>query len=1275
MTDNDPTTTGAGGDGRDPEDLESVLAGYVERLNTGERISPWEIERDHPHHAQELIEQLEVFQDGVLAQGDQEPLGTLGDYTLRRQIGRGGMGVVYEAWQNSLDRQVALKVLPAGVATDDRAFQRFMREAKTAAKLQHPHIVGVYGMGVEQNTPYYAMEFVGGETLAQLLTRISEAASETETPFGPKDQVDYFAKLARAFAEVADGLQHAHSKGVIHRDIKPSNLILDGEGRLRILDFGLARLEGQESLTLTGDFLGTPLYMSPEQARRKKIPVDHRTDIYSLGATLYEMLALRPPFEGKDHGDTLSQIIEREPIELRKLNPRIPRDLETIVLKCLRKDPADRYGTAEALGQDLRRFVRGDPIEARPQGVLERAMHRLWVRRLPLSFAGIALALAALLMVLASSWIAEARRSSTLRYDELVAESQRTVDLALALKASAVVQERSTSPFLDWSTPFTRELPERRLRQLLARAESILEEARALLPSRNEASLELQRVRNIREADLTEIAKSERTRLTHGIDLLLAGDQDQARLELAMARGSLPTSPAPVMLIAQSYVLDGNAEAADTWLERSFWETAPQERADLAMSIAEFWFTQRAVNAAAPGHSYPERVRRWLERVPDSLQKLQALLISSENPQEALAAGIEALTLAPNDPVTHCQLASLYAWSLADFSQAEEHAKRSLAASSQDPGLLTTLGQVWYELGRHHQAIAAGKAAVALRPDSARPLLVIAMSMVMLGECEEAAKVYRKVLASHPRDSGTMGYLSGALAAMGKLEEGLGMALEAVRIEPESPAAHCFLGQRYMGLGKMEEATKSYDRALALDPSSRWAMWAYANACLQKGDFDKCLALLCDAIPRAASALHTSSGARQNFCRILRGIPKPKDLGPLDGFIERIEGRTAEANDPPIVLEGLALAYLHAPQRRNLERAQAYATRAVEASRWQSADALATLASVHFVSGRIGEAIRMLEDHVDAERREGYRDFLQQCRRELRPDLASFSSVDALLASDPANSEVLRAALEAFEELESTPERRATAAYFRARLLEKDGLCAEAADAFVHLMTDHAGSVSAQIPRIGQCIGDSEALSEALGAVCQAALAAPAPDGVLYRSLSAVNALASPGDEIPGVGRVHVWWIVGPLENADSVTEGLDESQPVDLHHPLRRDDKVLAWRRHLSASVDVDLSEICGPLKKALALLYAELLAPSATDVQLMLEVDDQVSLSLNGTELYRFEGVRMALPRQHVIAATLQRGINRLLLKVRNISGDWGVSLRIEDRDGLPVRLLQQL
>jgi serine/threonine protein kinase len=395
----------------DESRLEEVVAAYIDRLSAGETIDPVIILAEHPEIAGEVIEQLHVYLDLAGGDGQKQAPGALGDYTLRRQIGRGGMGVVYEAWENSMQRRVALKVLPSGIAADARATARFIREAQAAGRLAHESIVRVHAMGVYENTPYYSMEYVEGDTLARIVAKVKEAEPGAETPFGPKDQGDYFARLARSFADVADGLQHAHSRGVIHRDIKPSNLILDAEAdrgdggppggrarakdRLRILDFGLARLQGQESLTISGDFVGTPLYMSPEQARRKKVSVDHRTDVYSLGATMYEVLTGRPPFQGKDHQETLSQIVEKDPVDPSRLNPRLPKALETIVLKCLRKDPADRYGTAEALAQDLRRFVRRDPIEAKAQTRWERISRRLRRHRISLLAAGAFLVLLA----------------------------------------------------------------------------------------------------------------------------------------------------------------------------------------------------------------------------------------------------------------------------------------------------------------------------------------------------------------------------------------------------------------------------------------------------------------------------------------------------------------------------------------------------------------------------------------------------------------------------------------------------------------------------------------------------------------------------------------------------------------------------------------------------------------------------------------------------------------------------------------------------------------
>src|SRR5688572_4115223 len=428
----------SGGEESLDELKERLLAELVDGKNRGDEAGEDRLRAQHPLIAAEVLELLGAYER--LGTEDEKPLGLLGDYRLVRRLGRGGMGVVYEAWQGSMERRVALKVLPGGLLADLKAVARFEREARIAGQLQHPNIVSVHGIGVDDNTPYYVMEFVEGETLSRIIETLRDAgrpeslrvpdgaggptaasgstrrgsssrerapvlaalsrifgrngdrsnehdtAASSPEPTGPGlvrggPDARHAFTVAEAFAGAAEGLQSAHAQSIIHRDLKPSNLMLDRRGRLRILDFGLARIEGQESLTDTGDFVGTPLYMSPEQVRARKTRIDHRTDIYSLGATLYEMLTLRPPFRGKTNQDTLTQITTRDPDPPRAVNFRIPRELETIVLKCLRKEPGERYGTAEALAQDLRRFVRGDPIEARPQSHWERLSRRAWRHR------------------------------------------------------------------------------------------------------------------------------------------------------------------------------------------------------------------------------------------------------------------------------------------------------------------------------------------------------------------------------------------------------------------------------------------------------------------------------------------------------------------------------------------------------------------------------------------------------------------------------------------------------------------------------------------------------------------------------------------------------------------------------------------------------------------------------------------------------------------------------------------------------------------------------
>jgi serine/threonine-protein kinase len=311
-------------------------------------------------------------------------------YAVEAVLGQGGMGIVFRARHLRLNRPVALKMLLAGPYARPQELERFQREAEAVAGLRHPNVVQVYDVGDVDGRPYFTMELVEGGSLADKL-------AGTPCPAGP---------AAALVAAVAEAIQAAHQCGIVHRDLKPANVLLTGEGTPKVTDFGLARrLDGGEGLTLTGAAMGTPSYMAPEQARGDKGTIGPATDVYALGVVLYECLTGRPPFRADTATATLRQVVEEEPVPPARLNPRVPRDLETICLKCLQKGPGQRYVSAAALADDLRRFEKGEPITARPPGALERAAR--WVRRRPTAAALLAAGLLMLAGVIAAAvWYA-----------------------------------------------------------------------------------------------------------------------------------------------------------------------------------------------------------------------------------------------------------------------------------------------------------------------------------------------------------------------------------------------------------------------------------------------------------------------------------------------------------------------------------------------------------------------------------------------------------------------------------------------------------------------------------------------------------------------------------------------------------------------------------------------------------------------------------------------------------------------------------------------------
>src|SRR5215475_4233431 len=293
-------------------------------------------------------------------------LGELGDYELLEEVGRGGQGVVFRARQKSLNRLVALKVIGLGQWATQAHLERFQREAEAAASLDHPCIVPIYEVGERDGQCYFSMKFVEGGQLDEVVK---------QTPLSIHQAAELIAKVART-------VQYAHEHGILHRDIKPGNILLDGKGEPHLTDFGLARLvESESSVTQTLDVLGTPSYMAPEQAVGNNVAISSATDVYGLGAVLYQLLTGQPPFAGGATYETIKLLLDTEPRQPRLLNPKIDRDLSTICLKCLEKDPKRRYSSAFALAEDLERWLKHEPIQARHTGVFARG--RKWVRRNP----------------------------------------------------------------------------------------------------------------------------------------------------------------------------------------------------------------------------------------------------------------------------------------------------------------------------------------------------------------------------------------------------------------------------------------------------------------------------------------------------------------------------------------------------------------------------------------------------------------------------------------------------------------------------------------------------------------------------------------------------------------------------------------------------------------------------------------------------------------------------------------------------------------------------
>ncbi len=842
--------------GGDPR-LARAMEEYQSLLTAGEKPDHGEFLARYPEVAGALadcLSGLDLLHAAAPHLSTPAPLGTptvgldagapLGDFRLIREVGRGGMGIVYEAEQISLGRRVALKVLPLAATMDARHLQRFHIEARAAAGLHHSNIVPVYGVGCERGVHYFSMQFIDGRTLAEVIAQQRGAATSNlptvdehetaastvvppaaqATSSAPRDKA-YLRQVAEWGIQAAEALDYAHTLGVVHRDVKPANLMVDATGRLWVTDFGLAQVQSDARLTTTGDLLGTLRYMSPEQALAQRVVIDHRTDVYSLGATLYELLTLRPIFNGNDRQELLRQISFDEPIPPRRVNRTLPVELETIVLKALERNPADRYATAKDLADDLRNYCDDRPIRARRQPLLTRV--RRWGRRHQALVTSITLVLLTALVLggVALGW----QQRQLAAVEQAVAADLREADLLQNEERwpeALQVLERAAGRLATGGPQRLREGVEQRRKNVAKVAE--LEEAR--LQRADLATTEEGGGLDFKGADL----RYREALAGYGLELEALSAQEAAqRIRASAIRGHLITalddwafvkerlrigSGEPLVDVARladddpwrQQLRDPKVAKDPTALERL------AGNADvLAQPPTTLWLLSIRLKEASGRVAAERLLRQAQQRHPADFWinfELGNLLYTEA---EAIGFYRASLALRPRSPVVHSNLGTAFV-KQGKLTDAADAFRKAIQLKPDYASAYSNLGGALEKQGKLVDAVEACRKAIQLNPDSVEAYNNLGVALKNQGKLAEAVEVYCMAIQLNPDHANAYNNLGVALWKQGKLADAVDALTKAVQLKPDSVEAYSNLGGILVEQGKLADAVDAYRKAIQL---------------------------------------------------------------------------------------------------------------------------------------------------------------------------------------------------------------------------------------------------------------------------------------------------------------------------------------------------------------------------------------------------------------------------------------------------------------------------
>jgi tetratricopeptide (TPR) repeat protein/tRNA A-37 threonylcarbamoyl transferase component Bud32 len=957
--------------GEDPRVI-AALEEYLSALEAGQPIDRHEFLARHATIADVLAKYLESLEFVQIAVPElhrsfrsHSPASTgcverpaparLGDFRILREVGRGGMGMVYEAEQLSLGRRVALKVLTFVATMDPRQLQRFHNEARAAAALHHANIVPVYAVGCERGVHYYAMQFIDGRTLADLITELQSLARHSEqTPKReqeaiapdsfraglPADTVaetvykamtgvstltaskgrDFFRTVAQLGVQAAGALDHAHQLGVVHRDIKPGNLLLDDRGNVWIADFGLAHIPSDPRLTLTGDVVGTLRYMSPEQALAKRLVIDHRADIYSLGVTLYELLTLRPAIDGENREEMLKKIAFEEPIPPRRLNKAIPPELEIIVLKAIAKNPDERYATAQELADDLHCFLEDRPIRARRPSLQVRLAR--WSRRHKSLVASILAALLMGLVVLAGSigWVVSDRAARRAKNQQLIARAlteseQWQEDRRLPQALSAARRADELLAGADVEEDF-RERVRNRLAdlELLDRLEKVrLEKMTAIKDGRFDAeSTDALYIQMFREAGLDVEAlpaeeAGERIRKRSSVAVELAGVLDEwasIRLDLrgvedpgwkVLLRIAQRTDPDPWRSQVRKALQDWDGQA----LRRV---VASEEAFHLPAGLLSFLGFVLRLDRETRGQA--ERFLREAQRrhtsdfwVNEDLYWFYNVVQPTQG-EEAIRFAAVAVALRPQSPGAHLNLGFALERSKSRLDEAIAEYREAIRLNQDFAEAHINLGTALRNKGQLDEAIEVYREAIRINKNLAGPHIGLGNALRDKGQLDVAINEYREAIRINTNFAEAHTNLGIALSEKGQLDAAIDEHHEAIRIRKDFAEPHNSLGALLMGKGRLDEAIAEYREAIRIQKDHANAHYNLGNALHKKGRPD-------EAIAEYQEAIRINKDFAEPHCNLGNVL---RDKGQLDEAIAHYRKATTLNKDFAVAHHNLGSA-------------------------------------------------------------------------------------------------------------------------------------------------------------------------------------------------------------------------------------------------------------------------------------------------------------------------------------------------------------------------------